>query len=108
MTTASGFTGVWSTLWSFSYGLVLFLFISDDDEQNQRLLAKIKHVELELANMKSELLGLQGVKACCDSMDTLHGKVHSAGIASLTVGGTWHLCSSFDAACLSNLFLVNP
>ncbi|XP_066465549.1 SUN domain-containing protein 1 isoform X4 [Tiliqua scincoides] len=48
---------------------------SDSDEQNQRLLSKIKHVELELANMKSELLGLQGMKTCCDSVDTLHGKV---------------------------------
>ncbi|KAJ6659717.1 hypothetical protein lerEdw1_018432 [Lerista edwardsae] len=48
---------------------------SDHAEQNERLLSKIKHVEMELAHMKSELLGLQAVKACCDSVDSLQGKV---------------------------------
>ncbi|XP_061456440.1 SUN domain-containing protein 1 isoform X3 [Rhineura floridana] len=49
--------------------------VSDTDEQNQHLLSKIKHLELELAHMKSELLSSQGLKTCCDRMDTLHEKV---------------------------------
>nr|XP_020664355.1 SUN domain-containing protein 1 isoform X5 [Pogona vitticeps] len=48
---------------------------SDRDEQNQHLLSKIKHLELELAHMKSELLNSQSLKTCCDKMDTLHEKV---------------------------------
>ncbi|XP_072838617.2 SUN domain-containing protein 1 isoform X9 [Pogona vitticeps] len=47
---------------------------SDRDEQNQHLLSKIKHLELELAHMKSELLNSQSLKTCCDKMDTLHEK----------------------------------
>ncbi|XP_034988142.2 SUN domain-containing protein 1 isoform X6 [Zootoca vivipara] len=49
--------------------------VSDTDEQNKHLLSKIKHLELELAHMKSELLSSQGLKTCCDRMDTLHEKV---------------------------------
>ncbi|XP_053221752.1 SUN domain-containing protein 1 isoform X9 [Podarcis raffonei] len=49
--------------------------MSDTDEQNRHLLSKIKHLELELGHMKSELLSSQGLKTCCDRMDTLHEKV---------------------------------
>ncbi|XP_077774684.1 SUN domain-containing protein 1 isoform X7 [Podarcis muralis] len=49
--------------------------MSDTDEQNKHLLSKIKHLELELGRMKSELLSSQGLKTCCDRMDTLHEKV---------------------------------
>ncbi|XP_062999371.1 SUN domain-containing protein 1 isoform X2 [Elgaria multicarinata webbii] len=49
--------------------------VSDTDEQNQHLLSKIKHLELELAHMKSELLNSQGLKTCCDTMGTLNEKV---------------------------------
>ncbi|XP_007440194.1 SUN domain-containing protein 1 isoform X2 [Python bivittatus] len=49
--------------------------VSDIDEQNQSLLSKIKHLELELAQLKSELLSLQDLKSHCDTIDTLHKKV---------------------------------
>ncbi|KAJ7305891.1 hypothetical protein JRQ81_010257 [Phrynocephalus forsythii] len=48
---------------------------SDRDEQNQHLLSKIKHLELELFHMKSELTNSQRLKTCCDKMDTIHEKV---------------------------------
>ncbi|XP_053132210.1 SUN domain-containing protein 1 isoform X18 [Hemicordylus capensis] len=49
--------------------------MSDSDEQNQHLFSKIKRLELELSQMKLELLSLQGVKTSCDRIDTLHEKV---------------------------------
>lgn len=59
--------------------LLSFCAVSDTDEQNKHLLSKIKHLELELGRMKSELLSSQGLKTCCDRMDTLHEKVSSKG-----------------------------
>uniref|UniRef100_A0A670KE92 Sad1 and UNC84 domain containing 1 n=1 Tax=Podarcis muralis TaxID=64176 RepID=A0A670KE92_PODMU len=50
-------------------------FFHDTDEQNKHLLSKIKHLELELGRMKSDLLSSQGLKTCCDRMDALHEKV---------------------------------
>ncbi|XP_070617362.1 LOW QUALITY PROTEIN: SUN domain-containing protein 1-like [Erythrolamprus reginae] len=48
---------------------------SDMDEHSQSLLSKMKHLELELARLKTELLSLQDVKSCCNSIDALHQKV---------------------------------
>ncbi|TFJ99935.1 chloride channel protein 2-like [Platysternon megacephalum] len=49
--------------------------VSGSDEQNQHLLSKVKQLELELAHMKSELLTPQGLKTCCEKVDTSHEKV---------------------------------
>ncbi|XP_054851367.1 SUN domain-containing protein 1 isoform X2 [Eublepharis macularius] len=50
---------------------------SDADEQSHLLLSKIKHLELELAHMKSELLNSQSLKEGCETMETLREKVDS-------------------------------
>ncbi|XP_063170946.1 SUN domain-containing protein 1 isoform X11 [Candoia aspera] len=49
--------------------------MSDIDEQNQSLLSKIKHLEFELAQLKSEFLSLRDWKSHCDMTDALHEKV---------------------------------
>ncbi|XP_058013793.1 SUN domain-containing protein 1 isoform X2 [Ahaetulla prasina] len=49
--------------------------MSDMDEHSQSLLSKMKHLELELARLKTELLSLQDVKSCCNTIDALHQKV---------------------------------
>ncbi|XP_042336525.1 SUN domain-containing protein 1 isoform X1 [Sceloporus undulatus] len=49
--------------------------VSDMDKQNQHLLSKIKHLELELAHVKSELLSSQDLKTSCASVDMLQEKV---------------------------------
>ncbi|XP_025939126.1 SUN domain-containing protein 1 isoform X5 [Apteryx rowi] len=46
----------------------------DGDEHNH-LLSKVKKLELELSQMKSELLNWQSVKASCDKIDVIHEKV---------------------------------
>ncbi|XP_062820411.1 SUN domain-containing protein 1 isoform X6 [Anolis carolinensis] len=48
---------------------------SDMDEQNQHFSSKIKHLELELSHVKSELLNSQGLKTSCASVDMLQEKV---------------------------------
>uniref|UniRef100_A0A8B9QG74 Sad1 and UNC84 domain containing 1 n=1 Tax=Apteryx owenii TaxID=8824 RepID=A0A8B9QG74_APTOW len=51
-----------------------FFFVRDGDEHNH-LLSKVKKLELELSQMKSELLNWQSVKASCDKIDVIHEKV---------------------------------
>ncbi|XP_064376291.1 SUN domain-containing protein 1 isoform X6 [Dromaius novaehollandiae] len=46
----------------------------DGDEHNN-LLSKVKKLELELSQMKSELLNWQSVKTSCDKIDVIHEKV---------------------------------
>ncbi|KAM4891928.1 SUN domain-containing protein 1 isoform 6-T7 [Sylvia borin] len=46
-----------------------------DDDQYSLLMSKIKKLELELANMKSELLSGESVKTSCEKMDVIHEKV---------------------------------
>ncbi|XP_026714596.1 SUN domain-containing protein 1 isoform X6 [Athene cunicularia] len=46
----------------------------DDDEHNQ-LLSKVKKLELELSQMKSELLTEESVKTSCEKIDVIHEKV---------------------------------
>ncbi|XP_074697246.1 SUN domain-containing protein 1 isoform X12 [Strix aluco] len=48
--------------------------IRDDDEHNQ-LLSKVKKLELELSQMKSELLTEESVKTSCEKIDVIHEKV---------------------------------
>ncbi|XP_062444439.1 SUN domain-containing protein 1 isoform X6 [Rhea pennata] len=48
--------------------------IRDDNEHNH-LLSKVKKLELELTQMKSELLNWQSVKTSCDKIDVIHEKV---------------------------------
>ncbi|XP_038619659.1 SUN domain-containing protein 1 isoform X6 [Tachyglossus aculeatus] len=45
--------------------------------EHQDLLSKIKHFELELAHMKSELLTWQGLKTSCEKIETMHTRVDS-------------------------------
>lgn len=61
--------------------LLFFLLLSDMNEQSQSLLSKMKHLELELAQLKSGWLSLQDVKSCCSTIDALHQKVSSEGNA---------------------------
>ncbi|XP_067407005.1 SUN domain-containing protein 1 isoform X3 [Emydura macquarii macquarii] len=49
--------------------------VSGSDEQNQHLLSKVKQLELELAQMKSELLTSQSLKTSCEKVDMIHEKV---------------------------------
>ncbi|XP_007498359.2 SUN domain-containing protein 1 isoform X7 [Monodelphis domestica] len=44
------------------------------DEQ-QHLLSKVKHLEMELGHLKSELLTWQGLKTSCAKVETMHEKV---------------------------------
>ncbi|XP_019476404.1 SUN domain-containing protein 1 isoform X2 [Meleagris gallopavo] len=48
--------------------------IRDGDEQNQ-LLSRVKKLELELSQMKSELLTGGSVKTSCEKIDVIHEKV---------------------------------
>ncbi|KAM6350729.1 SUN domain-containing protein 1 isoform 7-T10 [Alca torda] len=48
--------------------------VRDDDEHSQ-LLSKVKKLELELSQMKSELLSGESVKMSCEKMDVIHEKV---------------------------------
>ncbi|XP_074454779.1 SUN domain-containing protein 1 isoform X4 [Larus michahellis] len=48
--------------------------VRDDDEHSQ-LLSKVKKLELELSQMKSELLSGESVKTSCEKMDVIHEKV---------------------------------
>ncbi|KGL72700.1 SUN domain-containing protein 1 [Tinamus guttatus] len=46
-----------------------------DGEEHNHLLSKVKKLELELSQMKSELLNWQSVKTSCDKIDVIHEKV---------------------------------
>ncbi|KAM6299032.1 SUN domain-containing protein 1 [Aegotheles albertisi] len=48
--------------------------IRDDDEHDQ-LLSKVKKLELELSQMKSELLTVESMKTSCKKIDVIHEKV---------------------------------
>ncbi|XP_075575235.1 SUN domain-containing protein 1 isoform X4 [Pelecanus crispus] len=48
--------------------------VRDDDEHSQ-LLSKVKKLELELSQMKSELLTWESVKTSCEKIDVIHEKV---------------------------------
>ncbi|KAK4813742.1 hypothetical protein QYF61_023678 [Mycteria americana] len=48
--------------------------VRDGDEHNQ-LLSKVKKLELELSQMKSELLTGESVKTSCEKIDVIHEKV---------------------------------
>ncbi|NXC51446.1 SUN1 protein, partial [Penelope pileata] len=48
--------------------------VRDDDEHNQ-LLSRVKKLELELSQVKSELLNGESVKKSCDKIDAIHEKV---------------------------------
>ncbi|XP_034525536.1 SUN domain-containing protein 1 isoform X6 [Ailuropoda melanoleuca] len=44
-------------------------------EEEQYLLSMVKHLELELGQLKSELSSWQHLKTSCEEVDTIHGKV---------------------------------
>ncbi|XP_032559844.1 SUN domain-containing protein 1 isoform X7 [Chiroxiphia lanceolata] len=46
-----------------------------DDDQHSQLMSKIKMLELELSQMKSELLSGGSVKTSCEKVDAIHEKV---------------------------------
>ncbi|XP_039246995.1 SUN domain-containing protein 1 isoform X6 [Pipra filicauda] len=46
-----------------------------DDDQHSQLMSKIKMLELELSQMKSELLSEGSVKTSCEKIDVIHEKV---------------------------------
>ncbi|XP_027512351.1 SUN domain-containing protein 1 isoform X5 [Corapipo altera] len=46
-----------------------------DDDQHSQLMSKIKMLELELSQMKSELLSGESVKTSCEKVDAIHEKV---------------------------------
>ncbi|XP_021267606.1 SUN domain-containing protein 1 isoform X4 [Numida meleagris] len=48
--------------------------IRDGDEHNQ-LLSRVKKLEVELSQVKSELLSGEGVKKSCEKIDVIHEKV---------------------------------
>ncbi|XP_014801715.1 PREDICTED: SUN domain-containing protein 1 isoform X5 [Calidris pugnax] len=48
--------------------------VRDDDDHSQ-LLSKVKKLELELSQLKSELLAGESVRTSCEKMDVIHEKV---------------------------------
>uniref|UniRef100_A0A8C6YX68 Sad1 and UNC84 domain containing 1 n=1 Tax=Nothoprocta perdicaria TaxID=30464 RepID=A0A8C6YX68_NOTPE len=48
-----------------------------DGEEHNHLLSKVKKLELDLSQMKSELLNWQSVKTSCEKIDVIHEKVKS-------------------------------
>ncbi|XP_064529165.1 SUN domain-containing protein 1 isoform X5 [Pseudopipra pipra] len=46
-----------------------------DDDQHSQLMSKIKMLELELSQMKSELLSEGSMKTSCEKIDVIHEKV---------------------------------
>ncbi|XP_025909730.1 SUN domain-containing protein 1 isoform X2 [Nothoprocta perdicaria] len=46
-----------------------------DGEEHNHLLSKVKKLELDLSQMKSELLNWQSVKTSCEKIDVIHEKV---------------------------------
>ncbi|XP_039081939.1 SUN domain-containing protein 1 isoform X4 [Hyaena hyaena] len=44
-------------------------------EEEQHLLSVVKHLELELGRLRSELSGWQHLKTSCEEVSTIHGKV---------------------------------
>ncbi|XP_074057735.1 SUN domain-containing protein 1 isoform X9 [Macrotis lagotis] len=49
--------------------------INSGVEEQQHLLSRVKHLELELGHLKSELLTWQGLKTSCEKIETMHEKV---------------------------------
>uniref|UniRef100_A0A8C5RYU7 Sad1 and UNC84 domain containing 1 n=1 Tax=Laticauda laticaudata TaxID=8630 RepID=A0A8C5RYU7_LATLA len=74
--------------------------MSDMDEQSQSLLSKMKHLELELARLKTELLSLQDVKSCCKTIDALHQKVDAQIKESIRVMFSAELEGDFPESLL--------
>ncbi|KFV54842.1 SUN domain-containing protein 1 [Gavia stellata] len=46
-----------------------------DDDEHSQLLSKVKKLELELSQMKSELLTGESVKTSCEKIDVIHEKI---------------------------------
>uniref|UniRef100_A0A8C6YXY1 Sad1 and UNC84 domain containing 1 n=1 Tax=Nothoprocta perdicaria TaxID=30464 RepID=A0A8C6YXY1_NOTPE len=62
------------------FKLLLFLIpllflLGRDGEEHNHLLSKVKKLELDLSQMKSELLNWQSVKTSCEKIDVIHEKV---------------------------------
>ncbi|XP_026579523.1 SUN domain-containing protein 1-like isoform X7 [Pseudonaja textilis] len=74
--------------------------MSDMDEQSQSLLSKMKHLELELVRLKTELLSLQDVKSCCKTIDALHQKVDAQIKESIRVMFSAELEGDFPESLL--------
>uniref|UniRef100_A0A8C6Y3Z3 Sad1 and UNC84 domain containing 1 n=1 Tax=Naja naja TaxID=35670 RepID=A0A8C6Y3Z3_NAJNA len=74
--------------------------VFDMDEQSQSLLSKMKHLELELAHLKTELLSLQEVKSCCKTIDALHQKVDAQIKESIRVMFSAELEGDFPESLL--------
>uniref|UniRef100_A0A8C6Y823 Sad1 and UNC84 domain containing 1 n=1 Tax=Naja naja TaxID=35670 RepID=A0A8C6Y823_NAJNA len=68
--------------------------------QSQSLLSKMKHLELELAHLKTELLSLQEVKSCCKTIDALHQKVDAQIKESIRVMFSAELEGDFPESLL--------
>ncbi|XP_032086635.1 SUN domain-containing protein 1 isoform X2 [Thamnophis elegans] len=74
--------------------------MSDMDEHSQSLLSKMKHLEIELARLKTELLSLQDVKSCCNTIDALHQKVDAQIKESIRVMFSGDLKGDFSESLL--------
>uniref|UniRef100_A0A1W7RCY9 SUN domain-containing protein 1 n=1 Tax=Agkistrodon contortrix contortrix TaxID=8713 RepID=A0A1W7RCY9_AGKCO len=74
--------------------------VSDMNEQSQSLLSKMKHLELELAQLKSGWLSLQDVKSCCSTIDALHQKVDAQIKESIRVMFSGELEGDFPESLL--------
>ncbi|KAM3826518.1 SUN domain-containing protein 1 isoform 7-T9 [Vipera latastei] len=74
--------------------------VSDMNEQSQSLLSKMKHLELELAQLKSGLLSSQDVKSCCSTIDALHQKVDAQIKESVRVMFSGELEGDFPESLL--------
>ncbi|XP_039216450.1 SUN domain-containing protein 1 isoform X7 [Crotalus tigris] len=74
--------------------------VSDMNEQSQSLLSKMKHLELELAQLKSGWLSLQDVKSCCSTIDALQQKVDAQIKESVRVMFSGELEGDFPESLL--------
>lgn len=66
----------WLKLLFPNYWLLVFI---REDEHNQ-LLSRVKKLELELSQVKSELLTGESAKTSCEKIDVIHEKVSSVTI----------------------------
>lgn len=78
-------------------------FVRDDGEHGQ-LLDKVKKLELELSQMKSELLTGESMKTSCEKIDVIHEKVGSVTVP-VKLGTTWSL-TFLKCTVLSNVGVV--
>lgn len=69
--------GIW---WNDSNCSFCLLVLVRGDDEHDQLLSKVKKLELELSQMKSELLTDESMKTSCEKIDVIQEKVSSVTV----------------------------